>query len=970
MDKESKTIRGLDCCAWFGLVLLALMGVLLVVCNLPPQDRRSDPDVEAGRLVRLTRTSGTELDPAWSPDGNKIAYECYSDGDVMSDGQVSNRTISSVLYSSICIMNADGTGRERLTELYVDDFDPAWSPNGSKIAFASRGGIYVMNVDGSGIRRVTSGDSWAAGPSWSPDGSQIAFSWHRDGQTDIYAINVDGSGLKQVTDDGFYDKEPAWSPDGARIAFASAENRTSDIYLINLDGSERTLLYGTVRNERSPAWSPDGSTIAFTSEERPDGGNLNDEIFKINLDLSGFARLTNRGWDDETPSWNPYGDKLVFSSNQVGNSEIYVMEADTPTVRLRATPTPHVIPLPTSTVLSVPPHDPYATPGPDPDVVAGKLFRLTRTWGAERDPAWSPVGDKIAFECVQDGQFANEDEVTNGTIQPSQLTGDICVMNADGSGRVRLTDDQGDDSDPAWSPGGGMIAFSSRRGGQRDIYVMSTDGSGLKRVTDDAPDDTGPTWSPDGDKIAFSSTRNGNTDIYVIDVDGAGIRRLTSYGAWEIEPAWSLSPDPWEIAYTIGSEEGTAIKRVDPDREDSARSFWSHGNSRSPAWSPDGISVAFSGESDSGSREIWTFNVDQYYAGDREAERLTNRSLESTEPSWSPDGSRIVFASNEVGNWELYIMVVHDPQYQRLTDNTRKDSEPVWSPDGGRVAYVSGRDGDREIFIVDADGAVTRQLTNNDYADFGPAWSPDGSRIAYVAHHGEGQREVIVVDEDGSNAVKLTGEDEVAFPHFDGTPSWSPDGKRLAFASQISGRYQHHIVNSDGTQRESYSIGGQCPVRSSAWAPDGSMILFTCGDRNIYLLDLSNGEQTSYYCGNRVLESHSWSPDSTRFAYACEDSAGIYIFDPPDRNRSGGQVCYDQVLSPSWSRDGTEIAFICKDGPIGDIWTFNIDDRTETRVTYERSNQESVSWSPVGDKIVFASDKDGDFEIYVVDVER
>ena len=241
-------------------VPLALVLIIAVTCILARPGELPDEDVEAGRLIRLTKTSGTEKNPAWSPDGTKIAYECYSDGDVMTDSQVKNRTISSILVSSICVMNVDGSDRKRLTEELYNQHSPAWSPDGTKIAFSAGDGIHIINADGS---PVTDGPISGGSPTWSPDGQRIAFST----KGDIYVINTDGTGLQQVTDDRFPDWEPAWSPDGKRIAFTSREKETSAIYLIDLDSSQRTLLYGDPRNEdspvESPAWSPDGKTFSL-----------------------------------------------------------------------------------------------------------------------------------------------------------------------------------------------------------------------------------------------------------------------------------------------------------------------------------------------------------------------------------------------------------------------------------------------------------------------------------------------------------------------------------------------------------------------------------------------------------------------------------------------------------------------------------------------------------------------------------
>ena len=335
---DSYVIQGLDCCAWFGLVLVSLLGVVLVVCNRPPPEPRSDPDVEAGRLVRLTRTWDTEQNPAWSPKGDKIAFECSDDGELRRDGPGFLELGTAFLPGpiGICVMNADGTGFQRLTS---GGFDPSWSPDGSKIAFS--GG--TMNGDGSGFMRINFDDFRINDPLWSPDGNKIAFWTRRDGQSDIYVMNPDGSELAQITDTPRSEYHPAWSPDGQRIAFTTREddclsmwpfNRDcTAIFLVNRDGSGKQLVYLTdeLEHVQSLAWSPDGEWIAFDAEVNESGWR-NKEIFAIKVsELTNWRetarlQLTHRERWDMSPSWSPDGRKIVFSSDRTGNPEIYIME--------------------------------------------------------------------------------------------------------------------------------------------------------------------------------------------------------------------------------------------------------------------------------------------------------------------------------------------------------------------------------------------------------------------------------------------------------------------------------------------------------------------------------------------------------------------------------------------------------------------------------------------------------------------
>jgi TolB protein len=126
-------------------------------------------------------------------------------------------------------------------------------------------------------------------------------------------------------------------------------------------------------------------------------------------------------------------------------------------------------------------------------------------------------------------------------------------MKADGSDVRRLTEDEGDDTAPTWSPDGSRIAFASTRGGDSDIYVMAADGSGVTRLTSSPANDGEPAWSPEGNRILFTSSRDEDEEIYVMNADGSGITRLTYHPGVDAGPNWS--PDGTRIVF--GRHSGT-----------------------------------------------------------------------------------------------------------------------------------------------------------------------------------------------------------------------------------------------------------------------------------------------------------------------------------------------------------------------------------------------------------------------------
>jgi TolB protein len=159
--------------------------------------------------------------------------------------------------------------------------------------------------------------------------------------------------------------------------------------------------------------------------------------------------------------------------------------------------------------------------------------RLTNNPAKDVMPHWSPDGKEIIFVSVRDGNA------------------EIYIMYADGNGQMRLTNNPAIDREPRWSPDGKKIAFVSRRDGDFEIYVMNTDGSGQKNLTRNIASDTKARWSLDGEEILFKSHRGGDSEIYVMNTDGSGQENLTNASGYG---APNLSPDARKIAFVSSSE--------------------------------------------------------------------------------------------------------------------------------------------------------------------------------------------------------------------------------------------------------------------------------------------------------------------------------------------------------------------------------------------------------------------------------
>jgi Tol biopolymer transport system component len=243
---------------------------------------------------RITTQLGSDADPAWSPDGSKIAFAAERDGNL-----------------EIYTMNANGESPVRLTNIPAADYRPAWSPDGARIAFVTaRDGnaeIYVMNADGSSPVRLTSNIARDADPAWSPDGSRIAFSSDRNGSGGIWVMSADGSGLTGLTSNGLGDSQPAWSPDGTRIAFSRKRTNNSDIFIVNTDGSGLTQLTKGIDNAADPAWSPDGRKIVLAAVPPPCGWydyDCDPYILVVSAEGVPYSWLTTPG-PPFNPAWRP-----------------------------------------------------------------------------------------------------------------------------------------------------------------------------------------------------------------------------------------------------------------------------------------------------------------------------------------------------------------------------------------------------------------------------------------------------------------------------------------------------------------------------------------------------------------------------------------------------------------------------------------------------------------------------------------
>lgn len=275
-------------------------------------------NADGSDLVNVSNATGGDLDPTWSPAGDKIAWVSFSAGT-----------------GEIMVASPDGSGKVNVSNHAKDDRTPAWSPDGSRVAFSSyredRWEVYLVDPDGANLTKCTGPDGaqhqcQSHDPIYSPDGAKIAYICGLDQYAEIYIRNADCSGWTRMTDNEVPDEALDWSPDSTKIAYVrytSRQRTDSDIYVLDVITGQSTKITSTSYADYSPDWSPDGLKIAFSTYL--DGSY---EIATMNPDGTAITNLTQTAKGDYVPHWSSDGLKIAFLSKRDDNSELYVMDAN------------------------------------------------------------------------------------------------------------------------------------------------------------------------------------------------------------------------------------------------------------------------------------------------------------------------------------------------------------------------------------------------------------------------------------------------------------------------------------------------------------------------------------------------------------------------------------------------------------------------------------------------------------------
>ena len=578
VSRPKKRRRAVAAAVLGALLLGAAAGVFLA--------RRSVPVQRASNLRQLTFGPGLEDEPAFSPDGKFLAYATDDRG-----------------HLDVVVQPLGGGEPIRVAATDADAAQPAWSPDGTRIAFVSardRGGRLTGTLSVSALELFSN-----------------------SGHGDIFLAPALGGAAVKLVEDGYY---PSWSPDGKRIAFMSNREGGVHIWTVSAEGgAPERLTPAGVDIDYQPVWSPDGRWIAYGTG-RPTRGSQNARfnVFVVPAGGGPPAPITEDFIYTARPAWAADSRSIVFAGDQNGIMNLW----------------------------RVPVREGRRS---------GPPTRVTLGQGQDTGAAISRDGRLLAFATLDNDQNIWELTVDTGVVRPvthggsadyahispdgktllvqSNQTGSVAIWTSDLQGRflARLTPGQTLEPEGRWSRDGGRIAWV-KEGGTLQIQPVGSMSAVDTGVPSGAVD-----WSPDGRRIALG-TAQGPSEVRVYDVDSKSVKPVTSVNQVVDFPSWS--PDGKQLAFQL--QRGNNLREIwaVPSDGGAARALTKDQEDSHPAWSPiDPDTILFLRDHKRMALVSVSTGKVRLLPGTPEGSCLLDY------PTWSPDGKKIYYTvARKTGN--------------------------------------------------------------------------------------------------------------------------------------------------------------------------------------------------------------------------------------------------------------------------------------------------------------------------------
>lgn len=425
-------------------------------------------------IIPLTSYPGQEMQSAFSPDGNQIAFVWRGDKENNSN---------------IYVRLVEGGNRVQITQNSGDNVNPVWSPDGRTLAFyrstLAGDAIFLTTALGGTERKLL--NVWANRFSfgihtwlhWSPDGKWLVVSDKEEAAEpfSLFLVNAETGEKQRLTtspNSTIGDCSPTFSPDGKTIAFVRVVSAVvGEVQLIPVQGGTPKQITFDGAGASNLTWTKNGQEIVFSSRY---GGKS--RLYKIGVEGGTAEWLVASGNNAQYPSYSSSGNRLAWTQNS-DNSDIYRVSLN------------------------------------DGKMV-GVPFALATSTAMETSPRYAPDGKRIAFVSNRSG------------------SDEIWISDSEGENPIRLTTFRGPlGGSPAWSPDGKTLAFDARPDGNADIFIVSCEGGQPHRLTTDAAEDVVPGWSGDGRWIYFSSNRSGSLQVWKTSIDGKQTIQVTKDGGFD-----------------------------------------------------------------------------------------------------------------------------------------------------------------------------------------------------------------------------------------------------------------------------------------------------------------------------------------------------------------------------------------------------------------------------------------------------